>query len=519
MIIRIPLPNPKLAKNLFDPLNTVQNAAGIDLLDNISILRPFPQKIRASAIPTAGGATNVNMRNSIRASDGRFYFVGSATIAAATNLVLFRTATLSASPTWTLDYNVAGTPSDALVEFQDGIYFGYGTTLAKWATLSSGSPSATAIASSGGGNALTTGLNLLLNHRPLGLLYFVHNSGRTIGSYDGSTVTLTRFTVPVGERIVSLQSYGQYVLIGVRSEDSGSSSGDGKSKILVWDGSSTSSISQSIIHDMGLGAVRVIRDTAVAICTTMPSAAAVVRLRIYQGTPGGSMRLVEWKDWRDGKGPTGLNDNAVDISMDKLWFGLQMQQDTTDGGIFVYDPMKESMYRARVPEAATTDDIFTSLRMYGTDTAITYQTSGGTKIINHIGSSSTTQTGVYETNAFRLASGNKRGKIKQIRFLHKANPANTGFTVAVKHIGHYDKSIPSADSFTDLLTPQGSGGSTGKTQSTDNATFTNIYNDNKFKKADFAQLRITFDEVTAITSGGSSEIFTDIIVETEEENA
>ena len=112
--ILIPFPSPRLAKNLYEPLSTFQDAVGIDLLDNTRTIRPFSNATAVIANPTSAGATDMNIRNSIRASDNRYYVVGSATIAASTNIVLFRTVTLSSSPTWVLDHNIAGTPSDAL---------------------------------------------------------------------------------------------------------------------------------------------------------------------------------------------------------------------------------------------------------------------------------------------------------------------------------------------------------------------------------------------------------------------
>jgi hypothetical protein len=507
--ITIPFPKPKLAKNLYEPLDTVQNAVGIDLLTNSAVLRPFPNAITAITNPASAGATAINMMNSLRASDGKFYVVGSATISAATNLVLFTTTDIVASPTWTLAHNVAGAPSDAIAEFKDGIFYGYGTNLGRWGNIS-GSPSATVVSA-----GLTTGLNLLLNHVGLGFLYFVHNSGKTVGRYDGSTVELSKLTINAGERIVSMKEYGQYVLLGIRSTDSSSSSGNGKSRIVVWDGAALTTVDQSIINDMGLGSIQVLGSTVIAICTTMPSASSVVRLRIYQGSPGGLMQLVEWKDWYDAHGPIGLNDNACDISMDKIWFAPDWLSGTTDGGIFVYDPAQKSMYRSLLPAANTTDDSFSSFRMFGTNTLITYANQSGTKIMNGIGFAFTSQVGTFETNAFAL-NGGLIGKIAQITINHKAIPTSAGFTVYIKQFGNYPwgTTVPTPETYQTLFTPEGNASTSGMTQSTNNAMITEISGNELFKECRYAQIKVVFDEVIGITGGGSAEIAVPIIIKT-----
>ena len=68
-----------------------------------------------------------------------------------------------------------------------------------------------------------------------------------------------------------------------------------------------------------------------------------------------------------------------------------------------------------------------------------------------------------------------------------------------------------ADSFTAITTPQGSGSSTGKTQSTDDATYTIIEDLDKFEEVDMAQIQIDFDEVSGLNA---AEIIFPILIET-----
>lgn len=589
-IISIPYPRPRQAKNLYEGLNSFQSAVGIDLLVNEPVLRPFPTKITAMTNPTTGGMTNPSMKNSIRASDSKYYMVGSGTISSATNLILFSTSTLAVSPTWTLRHNVAGTPSGALKEYKDGLFMAAGGAFLRYGDLS-GSPTISLVdstsftvtiaspavftatahglavgdaitfyttgalptgltvgttyyvisagftanafevsVSSGGsavnttgsqsgshtfGRALTSALDLLLNHKGLGVLFFVHNSGKTVGRFDGSTLLISSLNIQAGEKIVSIKEFGRYVLLGVRSEGSNTDMGEGKSRVLVWDGNDEAIVDQSLIENMGLGSIQVIGSTVVAICTTRPSAGTVVKLRIYQGSPGGLMQLVEWKNWYDAKGPNGLNDHAVDVQDDKVWFAPEFLSGTTDGGIFVYDPAQRSMYRALVPAASTTDDVFTSLRLFGSNMIVTYADSSNTQIINSIGDiSATAQMGTFETNAVPL-NGGLPAKIKKIYINHNPIPASCGFTVSIKQFGAYPygSTVPSVPAYQELVVPSGSGGSVGKTQGTANATITEISSP-LFVNCRYVQIKIFFDDVTTVTtSGGTAEIVTPILIE------
>ncbi len=106
-----------------------------------------------------------------------------------------------------------------------------------------------------------------------------------------------------------------------------------------------------------------------------------------------------------------------------------------------------------------------------------------------------------------------KGKIKRIKIMHKPLLASCGFTIKVKHFGHYPLtgSVAAEDSFVTILGPQGNTLTSGFSQSTTNATFTVLEDLDKFKTADFAQIEIDFDE----TSGSNSaEILFNIIVET-----
>jgi hypothetical protein len=130
--------------------------------------------------------------------------------------------------------------------------------------------------------------------------------------------------------------------------------------------------------------------------------------------------------------------------------------------------------------------------------------------------------GIYESIIFPLdgEQGIFRGKIKSIELQHEPLPASCGFTMQVKHYGIYEPGgtrTLANDSYADLLTPYGSGSSTGKTNSTENSTYTIIENNNNLKKATHAQIKIKLDE----TSGTNAPaiIFPSIVITSIIENA
>jgi hypothetical protein len=173
---------------------------------------------------------------------------------------------------------------------------------------------------------------------------------------------------------------------------------------------------------------------------------------------------------------------------------------TIDNGIFAYNTSQGIFTLDRLVEDTSDISILSVNVVDGKPVVCWFD--GTNYRINHVPASlAKSSYGIYKSNAF-LIGGAKKGRIKTIKINHKPLPASCGFTVKVKHYGHYtaDSTPPTEDSFTILLTPQGKATTSGLTQSTDNSTFTILQNHNLFKWADFAQLEIDFDEISGVNA-------------------
>lgn len=498
----------------FDSLEkqTFQSSKNLDIYVDSNILKPVMLKFQSMAIPALAGQTDVLVKNSYLASNGKFYFVGQATITAANNFVLWSTAELAASPSYTTEYNAnTGTPTYLLEEYKDGLFFGWGTNLDRFGNLS-GSPSRSNI------GTVTTAITHLRNHRGLGVLFFAHNSGHTIGKYDNSTFTATALTLGQDDTVVGMEEYGRWLIIGVRG------AGSNRSRFLVWDGSATTVDDVYETNDYGLQGFKIVGGVINYVSLTANGANDYIRLSTL--TPGGKPEIIKEQQVVLSSGANTIDANATSSFGNLFFYGLNgITYSNLDLGIFAHGSAKVNLPKFHtlwrlVSTGATSAVSISSIKHNGTTLIVTWGTTnggGGTQHIDVItGSGITSATpsdGVYESNAF-LLNGGQKGKIKKITIFHKPLVASTGFTAQIKHYGHYPigTSIPSEDSYADLTTSEGSGSSTGKTQSTTNTTYTIIQQPNVFKEATHAQIKILFDEVSGTSA---PEIVFPIIIEVE----
>ena len=496
--------------DLYDSLQkqSFQKSDNLDVFVDSNVLTPLAKKLTAVTLPAVAGHTDILVKNSFYASNSKQYFAGSATISAASNFVLWSTDTLESSPTWGMAYasGGTGTPGNSVLEeYKDGLFFGWGTNLDRWGNLS-GSPSRTNI------GTVTTGVTYLRSHRGLGYLYFAHNSGHTIGRYDNTTFTASLLVLENDDVVVGIEEMGQWVVVGVRG------SGSRRDRFLIWDGSSTTVTDVININDNGLQGFKVINGVITYITLTNANT-NYLRLAIIGG--GGRSEVVKEQQVATGTASVEIFNNFSSFG-DVFFYGLNGPADSRlDLGIFAYGTPKSTISKYHTLWSLVSTGVLTavsisSIKYSGTTMVVTWgSTSGGngTQHIDAFGGNITAAvpTGVYESNIFPI--GNP-GKIKRIIINHKPLPASCGFTVQVKHYGHYPKgtSIPAEDSYATLFTPEGNAATSGMSQSTTNTTYTEIDQPNVFKEARFAQIKISFDEV--LTTNAASIVFP-ILIETE----
>ena len=352
-------------------------------------------------------------------------------------------------------------------------------------------------------------------HRGLGKVFIAH--GKKIASYNDTTITLAALTVEQSDTIVGIEPLGRFVIVGIKG------SGSTRSRFLIWDGTSTTIDDTIDLGEVGLQGFRIVNGLIEFVCLTYSATSGVDFIRLMTVTLGGTPKLVQQRSYSVSAGSGSMNVNAFSNFGDLFFYGFVGSTYDIDLGIYAHGtgddrtPRFPSLWRL-VSDGTTTGVSIRSIQHNGDNLILMWSTlnGSGTFHINVLYGSNLTaaapSTGVYQSNAFAL-NGGKLGKIKRILILHKPLAASCGFTVKIKHIGHYPVggSIASEDSFTAITTPQGTGSSTGKTQSTNNAAYTIIENADQFKEARFAQLQIDWDEVN---SSDSAEILFPIFIET-----
>ena len=503
-----------LAASLFDPVEkqTYQSAKDLDVFSYLNILKPvFPKLVNVTPPSQPDGATNINLRNFFKASDGGFYFLGTATIGGSNRIIVWRANNLGSNPSWSVDYNtgLGGTnPYYAMTEYEGGLIFGDNSK------LQSMNLSTKAVTTLGMLTDSAHRYEDIIYHRGLKKLFFVYGpfgSGNRIGFYDG-TFQENKLIIDSAYRITNLEEHGRWVLIGLRHKGNSQ-----RSIILVWDGSSTTIDDIIEIGDVGLQGFRNKSGVLYAHLIVAREAPPPynVENRLYKILIGGrpSLEIVLFG------GGSSINPNAISLTNNRFYTVLDGEEVFNAGIYSIHSGDKgvaEFVTKIRYPSVGTSH-AFKAIKDTGSELVVltTDNTSGTVERIFGSGvvdSQEMPSTGVYESNAIAL-NGGLPATLKKIYINHKPIPANCGFTVAVKYYGHYpfDGTVPSEDSYTNLTTSQGSGSTTGKTQSTNNATYTEIPIVNP-KKARYAQIKISFDEVSGTNA---PEIVFPILLEVE----
>lgn len=500
------------ANSVYDEIERGKFASARDLqiFNTIRTLKPNVALVNDAGIPA-----NFVPRNVYLASDGKYYFLG--TNSSSGNTELYSVTTLSPSSTYTAVSSIAGSSTSfPIEEFKDSLYWPKSADLKKYGNLS-GAPAVSTSAAS-----ITTTVDFLKTHAGLGKLFYVHGTRQIIGyTSDGAAFTDAALTLEKNDRCVGIQPYGRFLFVGVVDVNAAK-----KARILVWDGSSTTYDDVIYLSEAGMEAFRIVNGYIEAIMLSGR------HVRIYKFSPGGQpgRPAASYDIVSSGVTPNIL-DQALETDGDILYFGLSAVSDNLstfdrDVGVFAFGNntpgFADALNIDRLISTGSTTAGILCIKKFGNTLGaevfvVITLTANSTFAINHtlnttVGTYSA--NGVYESGAFALKKG-LPGKIKRIIINHEAIPTSTGFTVSLKHLGHYPwgTSVPSAEAYSALTTNDGSGSSTGKTQSTNNAFITEIDKPDFFKTARFAQLKIAFDEI--LTTAAPTIVFP-ILVEVED---
>ena len=506
MLIQIPGFLGGQVDSAYEPVEnqTFQKARDLDIFGELNVLTPNHKLVNDN-----GKSTNFKPYNSYTGSDGKHYFLGQEEIAATTYRIVYSTALLGTLGTYTEVDKVSGTIGNEypFEEFKDGLFWGNGTSLRRWGNLS-GAPSAANVA----GISLTTSLNALRSHIGLGKLFYVHNTQKSIGWYNGSTNSDSVLVLNANDRIVSIEPFGQFLLVGVKDVQRSKNS-----RILIWDGASSTVEDVMELSTPNLQAFRVIGSMIRALVADNREWA------IYEGTVGGQLDPVCIFKNVNSDTTTEFNNEALSVNTGVLYWGTKAAQSVNtptlsqDVGVFAYGTEKISKPKRLnldrlVHTGATTAVAITSVKYNGRFYIVTW-TNGTDWFINHNNDSSraSSANGVYQTEIFKTAFGRK-GKIKEIIIDHKSLPASTGFTVKIRHLGSKSPMRGIAPGTEETF----ASGAVSVSQTLDNTTRTVIKDgDVDFKYCEAAQIQIAFDTVSGTNA---PEIIFPIIIETEEKD-
>lgn len=479
---------------------TFATARDLNVFGEANVLAPHYKLVNDAGMPV-----NFKPYNSYYASNSKFYFLGVEFITGTSYTILYSANSLGTNSTYTEVYKVAGESVNfPLEEFNGSLWFGVvsSPSLVKYASLS-GTPSASAA-------SITDGVNLLRAHPGLGKLFYVHDSSRKIGWTDDSTYADSALVVGANDKIVSIDPYGQYLLVGVRDI-----SRSKPSRILVWDGSATTVDDMMVLSTPNLQAFRVVGSNIRAVVADNST------LSIYEGPVGGNIEPVYTVDNVNSTGTTDINDETLAVNKGVLYFGFKSVGSlnppgiTLEQGVWAYGsdqvnkPKRLNLDRL-IHTGVTSGVAINSIRFDGRFMVVLWN-NGANPIayfINHNneGSKACSANGVYQTPRFRLHPY-KRAKLKWLKIPHKPLPANTAFTVKVIHFGTEEKgNTPAAvETFA---------GATAYTSNVANSGYTLIMDGQLvFKYAEEIQIQIALTTVSGITG---PEILFPITFETEE---
>ena len=345
---------------------------------------------------------------------------------------------------------------------------------------------------------------------------------------SGSAAPVAKLTIDPQYVVKSFCEMGRFVLVGCIAKKD-----NANSRIFVWDGAALTVDDEINVGDYGLQAIRNVNGTIHILCASVTVGFPQGYVRVYLSTGGavslGAELLITPGADNTSQGMKMINlidDASVDVSGDKLFWAFRGKtQNVATGyldimnGVYCYGRFDQTQPRILVLNNTTSTTSagrsFTCLRIIRNliyvafnDTATWYlehqlaNTVFGTK----------SSRGIYESNIFPL-NGGLPGKLKRIVINHLGIPTSCGFTVQIKQFGNYPwgNTVPSADSYQTLFTPEGNSATSGMTQSTDNAMITEIQGNELFKESRFAQIKILYDEV--LTTTAPSIVFP-ILIET-----
>lgn len=484
-----------LADGAYDPIEgqTYQSALNLDVYRNRKTLKPIMPELVEITLPSPANTTNVNFKNYLKGSDGNHYFLGSATISGVASIILYRTSSLVASPSWTQLYAVNGSNTYAgMAEYNNGIVFANGDDLISVDMTS------TAASTLGSLPSGTDQFGDIIYHRGLSRIYYVHGASAStlnkVGYYStADSMNNTKLTIAANEYITNLEEHDIFVLVGVRPKGNST-----RSYIGVWNGSGLTLASIIQIGDVGLQAFRNKAGMLYVHTTVFGSSSDEKKNRFYKLPISGSPRLVHEVV---GGGGSEVNPNAISLISNQFFTVIDGESATYAG---IYSIHAEAGYeefptKFRYPPTGT-NHTFKCVKDVGElmvvlTTDVTSGTTFRAFFTGATGAQTISNNGVYESNIFPL-NGGLKGKIKNIFINHLAIPTSCGFTAYIKQMGHYpfDGSVETPEDYQALDTAQGTGGSTGKTQSTNNAMYTQIMNHPKFRDARYGQLKILWDE-------------------------
>ena len=483
--------------DLFDPLSrqTFQIAKDLDIISSSNMMVPH-KALGTDA--TDKTLNNIKIDSTIIASDGRIYLKGFDNTSGTTLTIWDAATTLNASTDLTAETVASGAGGGhGIVEFLSDLFYYESATRIQAFDI--------------GGGAVVTNAVAVNNTMPI----FVHDglkkmfytvAANQIGGTATTTISSTALlTLNEDERPRMATHFGRFVVIGINVVN-----GSRTSKLGIWDGSATALDDLIDVGDVNIQAIANVNGTIYVITASNTGTLVGVdkKIKLYRWR-GGLVDLVKEIEMKNTAGGAfSVNQESVAVHGDSLMFGVNSTTDGVmgiDNGVWAYNQRTGILTLERITEDV--DDInITSINLIEGSPVVTW-TDGTNYRINHsfvAGAPST--RGVYRSNAFPLNDG-MPGQIKRIYINHKPIPTSCGFTVAVKHFGNYPwgGTVPTEDSFTDLITEQGADtATTGKTQSTDNTTFTEVTGSDTngnpaFDVARYAQLEIKVDEIAAST--------------------
>ena len=491
-----------MANSLFDPLSkqTFQSANGLDVFTYPNILVPH-HTIANDVTDKTPNKTKLDFF--YKASDGIGYFKGFdesggtvLTIWDASSGALGSTVSLTAE---TVATGAGG--AHGMVEFLSNLWLFQTSSVIQRFDFSS---ITAAVVSTVSDTAP------IFVHEGLAKMFYTVSAYQIGASADITPANTAVITFDNSITIAQMAALGQFVVIGLNKKNAA-----GPSQLAIWDGASSTLEDLINLGDTGIQSVVNVNGEIYVITSSNTHGWGSKNLiRIYK-LERGRMRMKKELDLQaTATGAITVLPNAVAVRGSKIYFGIKTNATATamtiDNGVFAYDTDQDVLTLDRVVSDTTGIDI-TSVAFNGGAMVVTWYDGTDYHLSHVVSSPSVSALGKYISNAFPLANG-RPDTIKRILLNHKSLPTSCGFTVKVKHFGYpIGGSIPAADSFANLLTPQGNSATSGFTQSTTNATYTLIENSDKFKEARFAQLEIDWDEVSGLNA---AEIIFPIFIDT-----